>query len=87
MKRVMKPIAMVAWFTEDGVITPMRFRIQSRDSENLTIRVDQVNKINTEKTAGNIMKVYDCQSIIEGLEKPYQLKYEIETSKWYLHKI
>jgi hypothetical protein len=43
--------------------------------------------INKEKYAGNIMYSFKCKSIINDIEKIYELKYEVASSKWILFKI
>jgi hypothetical protein len=40
-----------------------------------------------EKLAGNEMLVYRCESSIDGIEKVYELKFEIKSCKWMLFKI
>lgn len=87
MKVYMRQIKMIAWFAENGILTPMKFQIRGEGSEAVTIRVDSVSERSEEKLAGNKMIIYRCQSIIDGVEKQYELKYEISTCKWYLYKM
>ena len=83
MKTLMKPIEMIAWFDMSGTPRPIRFRIDG----NIVQRVDMVMTITEEKLAGNRMKIYRCQSEINGAVKPFELKYELQTCKWFLYKI
>lgn len=87
MKVVAKPIEMVAWFTVDGVPNPVRFRIKDENEPWVVIKVEKIITRNLEKYAGNERLVFLCQSIINGLEKTYELKYERSTCKWILFKI
>lgn len=87
MKVLMKKIKMVAWFAEDGILTPVRFQIKGEDGEFATIKVGHITERGEEKQAGNRMMIYRCQSEIEGVEKLYELKYEVGTCKWYLYKM
>jgi len=87
LKVVAKPIEMVAWFTIDGCPNPVRFRVESEDNSSCVIKVDRVIHRNIEKIAGNHMIVLRCQSIINGVETVYELKYELLTCKWMLYKI
>ncbi|MHB8126627.1 MAG: hypothetical protein ACYDEJ_13515 [Desulfitobacteriaceae bacterium] len=82
MKVFLKPIEMIAWFPQDGVPHPLKFKLH-----NEVIRVDQVVSKSEEKLAGNRMIVYRCQSEINGELKPYELKYELLTCKWFLFKM
>jgi hypothetical protein len=82
MKVLMKPIEMIAWFDLQGVLKPIRFRL---DGE--VIKVAQICHITEEKLAGNRMKIYCCQSEVNGQFRTYELKYELNTCKWFLFKM
>jgi len=82
MRVLMKPIEMIAWFTTDGVPNPIRYRIDDK-----VIRVGQVTSRSEEKLAGNRMIIYRCQSEINGELRSFELKYELQTCKWYLFKM
>ncbi len=84
MKVYMIPIAMVASFTGTGKPTPVRFKMPESSS---VIKVDRVLVQDEEKLAGNRMLIFRCASCVDGLEKNYELKYEIATCKWYLYKM
>lgn len=87
MKVFMRAIEVIAWFNYKGKLTPIKFQMLSEDNEKLTIKVDQIQFQEEEKLAGNRMFIYRCQSTIEGVEKIYELKYEINTCKWFLYKM
>jgi len=82
MKIVMKPIEMIAWFSKDGIATPVRYKLEGK-----VIKVEQVTSRSEEKLAGNRMIIYRCQSEINGELRPFELKYELRTCKWYLFKL
>ncbi|MDW7670556.1 MAG: hypothetical protein SCK57_12750 [Bacillota bacterium] len=86
MKVLMKPIEMIAWFTREGKPRPIKFRILQPDGYQ-TIRVGRVLFQSEEKLAGNRMFLYRCQSVVSGHEKVYELKYELNTCKWYIYKL
>lgn len=87
VKRVIKPIDMIAWFSDEGIINPMRFRIKDGINEDIVIKVDKIFRRNQIKSAGKAVMVYDCQSVINKLEKLFQLRYEVEGCRWFLYKI
>lgn len=87
MKILMKPIEMIAWFTEQGAPTPVKYRTTLEDKSKVSIKVDKIITKDEEKLAGNRMIIFKCQSIINGTEKAYELKYEINTCKWFLYKM
>lgn len=78
----MAPIEMIAWFDLPGTPRPIRFR-----HEGNVVKVEQIIKMSEEKFAGNRMKIYECQSEIGGILKRFQLKFELNTCKWFLYKI
>ncbi|AFM40409.1 hypothetical protein Desaci_1386 [Desulfosporosinus acidiphilus SJ4] len=87
MKILMRPIEMLSWFTKEGVINPIRYRITTEQSEPIVVKVDKVILRTEEKLAGNKMIIFRCQSVINGLQKIYEVKYEISTCKWFLFKM
>ncbi|KPU42133.1 hypothetical protein OXPF_39120 [Oxobacter pfennigii] len=86
MKVIVKPIEMVAWFTKDGSPTPVRFRLETPEGYTV-IKIDKILQKDIEKLAGNNTLVYKCQSLINGLERVFEIKYELRTCKWVLFKI
>ncbi|WP_459928170.1 hypothetical protein [Desulfosporosinus burensis] len=77
----MKPIEMIAWFPEDGPPNPIKYRLNG-----VVIKVEKVTSKSEEKLAGNRMIVYLCQREINGELRPFELKFELQTCKWFLFK-
>lgn len=86
MKVLARPIEMIAWFNEDGLPTPIRFKIKSESMANV-VKVDKVIYREVEKFAGNHVYLYRCQSVINNTERVYELKYELKSCKWMLFKM
>lgn len=87
MKVLMKQIEMIAWFNGEKFPVPLRFRMEAEDGSNLVVKIGRILFQEEEKLAGNRMVVYRCQGIFQGLEKIFELKYEILTCRWFLFKI
>lgn len=87
MKMVAQPVAMVAWFDKFGNPNPIRFAIEEKDTEQIIVKIDRILQRAKEKLVGNNMIVFKCQSCLDGVEKIYELKYELNTCKWMLYKI
>lgn len=87
MKVVCKPIDMVAWFEKNGKVHPIKFRIKEKDNENKVIKIDRIRSVKLEKLAGNLMHVFECESMIDDIFKIYEIKYEMDSCKWILFKI
>ncbi len=87
MKILMKPIEMIAWFNKDDYPVPLRYRITAEDLSDTVIKVDKILFRQEEKLTGNRMILYRCESIINDVQKTFELKYELSTCKWYLFKM
>lgn len=87
MRTFTKPIELIAYSDETGVTTPLKFKIKTKDDIDLIIRVDKVILRELEKLAGNVMILYKCRGIVEGKEREYELKYEINSCKWMMWRM
>ncbi|SCZ08458.1 hypothetical protein [Alkaliphilus peptidifermentans] len=87
MRLLKKSVEMVAWFDYEGNTTPVKFRLLNEEEENTVIKVNKIIKRELDKFAGNKMMKYTCESCINGEIKLLELRYELETCKWYLYKI
>lgn len=86
MKVVSKPIEVVAYFNKDGKINPIKFRV-IEDDKCQVIKIGKIISTDLEKLCGNKMWVFTCTAIIDGIEKIFEIKYDIENCKWILFKI
>ena len=87
MKTYMKTIKMISLSEENGVLTPLKFQMRSKEDECITVKISNILLRNEEKLAGNKMFIYRCQSEVNGILKVFELKYEVSTCKWYLYKV
>lgn len=87
MKVLMKNIEVISYSNCEGIIRPIRFRWLEDGQEPKIIKIDRILDRKEEKLAGNRMLVFTVQSIIDNVERIFEMKYEINTCKWYLYKI
>jgi len=87
MKVLMKSVDMISFSSRNGEIRPLKFRIQEDTGEWRIVRIDRIITRKEEKIAGNRMLVFTVQSVIDGSERIYEMKYEFSTSRWYLYKL
>lgn len=87
MKVLMKSIEMIAWFNDKDYPIPLRFRLDSENKERTVIRVGRIFSQDEEKLGGNRMVIYRCEGVIADVQKPFELKYEISTCRWFLFKM
>lgn len=77
MKVANENITVLASFERDGKITPLRFKRE----DGITIQIDKIIKIHEELPLGRKRIVYTC---LQNNKDKYELKFEVETQKWYL---
>lgn len=87
MKVLMKSVDMICLSSCEGTITPLKFRWQEDGLEPRIIRIDHIIDRKEEKLAGNPMLVFTAQSTIDGIERIFEMKYDIRNYKWYLYKL
>jgi len=78
MKVVNKPVKVMVIFYTDGKIEPVKFRLEDK-----VIRIDKVVKAYEEHIVGNVRVVFVC---IQNEKDIHEIKYELESSIWYLFK-
>ena len=81
MKILMIPIEVIAHF-ENGKVHPLRLKLEGD-----TTKIDQVLSVTEEMSAGNKMLQFRCQSEIDGELRPFEIKFELGTCKWFLWKM
>lgn len=87
MKTYVRPIEVVSYTDMKGDIRPIRFRVQLESEELKVIKIDKIVFKQKEKLAGNDMILYRCQSVIDGINKVFEIKYELCSCKWILFKM
>ena len=85
MKVVSKSIDVIAFFEKDGGVKPLRFRISEDEGEKV-IKINRVVNREIEKLAGNVMEKFVCIASVNGVERIFEIKYELLTKKWILFK-
>lgn len=87
MKVVNKSIEMIAFTDREGIIQPLKIRIEGKDNKIHTYDILKVIKTEPERLAGNFMLKFFCQLDIEGKMKECLIKFERDTCRWTLFKI
>lgn len=87
MKILAKPVEMIAYFTKEGEPQPIKFRLTKEDEVNFIIKVDKILFKDKERIAGNDVLIYRCQSIINSIDRIFELKYDLKSCQWVLFKM
>ena len=78
MKILNHPIDVIATFDSKGKMRPFKFKY-----EGMSIKVERIMKYYTEKLAGNERIIFVCMHNGYSL---YELKYELDSHKWFLFR-
>ena len=88
MKIVAKPIKTMVVFEYEGRMPiPYKFKLQRDDGSEQLIKIDKRIDSYRQKIAGIETVIYECQSVIDGIEKRYKLKYSLSDCRWQLYAI
>ena len=87
MKIVAKPIDVLATFCGNRKPVPYKFKFYRESGERVAVSVDRICCVEESRLAGIDSLMYTCQSVFDGEEKIYQLKYIIGQYRWELYKI
>lgn len=87
MKVIVRPIEMICLFKLDGEPRPLRFRYKDDDESYKVIKIDKIFNKKLEKIAGYETIIFRCQSLINGIQKVFEIRFELKTNKWILYKI
>ncbi len=87
MDVLLKPIEVVASFTQNGRISPIRFRVITDESGYETIFVSRISRRRRERTGKSFIDIYTCTGQVLGKEKLFELKYEITSGEWTLYRM
>lgn len=85
MSTDMTGIDVIAYFTKEGDIQPLKFRFNERGTEeNITIPVNKILTTDINIYGGNLMHVFHCQTFNNGINNSYEIRYETKSNRWYL---
>lgn len=87
MKIINKTIEVIAHHTEDFKVIPLRMKVRDKNDGFQTYKIDRIIYSKDDKWAGQKYTRYDCQGLIKGKEKRYELRYFYEKRQWVLYKI
>ena len=94
MRIVSEPVDMIAKFASSGSRASKakktgscKFRYTDIAGISKEIRIDKIISADLSISGGVRAYIYRCQSVVENVEKIYELKYIIGECRWELYKI
>ncbi len=82
-----KPIDMLATYYANGKPVPHRFKYADEDGSEIIIRIERILQRDQNNHAGNRMLCYKCEARQNDTAIPLDLRYELDTCKWYLYML
>lgn len=86
MKLLNRQIDMISWTSREGIVTPIRFRMEE-NGRSVIIKIGHILKTEKSCHCGVPMLCFRCSSIIHNAEKIYELTYNCSSQQWLLKKI
>ncbi|WP_317853913.1 hypothetical protein [Chakrabartyella piscis] len=86
MKLINKPIDVISWTDEHGVVTPVRFRVKEKEDW-IVVSIAKILEKRKDRFSGSDTLHFHCISSINGVDKMYELTCNCSTQKWLLKKI
>lgn len=87
MKVINKPIDVICHTDIEGNIKPLRIRVTNDDDSVFKFDVDSVIKFYNRKVDKIEMIIFTCRSVINEVQRTYELIYYKNTCKWVLSKM
>jgi hypothetical protein len=87
LKVVSKAIECVVSFDRKGKPMPIKFRYINDEEFFVVVKVDKIIHQELQTYTGVKTWLFQCQSMISGAAKDYEIKFEIPSGKWLLYKI
>lgn len=87
MKIIAMPIEVIAWFGSNGDLRPLRFKYIDKKEEKSIVVVSSIIDVETTCRAGQEAIVFTCESVVNDLQRVYQLRYTLSNHTWVLYKI
>lgn len=87
MDVILTPIEVVAVFSRDGRVSPLRFRIILDEFGYQTITVGSISRRRRERIGKSLIDIYTCTGIVSGTERLFELKHELATGEWALYRM
>lgn len=85
MKLLNKQIDMISWTSKEGVVTPVRFRMEE-NGKSIVIRIGRILQTEKNMFGGTPTLSFRCVSNIYGQERIYEVTYNGGSQKWLLKK-
>ncbi|SHH45728.1 hypothetical protein [Clostridium grantii] len=82
-----KIIEVVSYFTVNGEIKPIRFRITEDDGYSEVVRIKRVLQKDMVKSKVDPHVVFRCEALVNDSRKYLVIKFDMKSCRWYLYSL
>ncbi len=86
MKLLNQQIDMISWTSKEGIVTPIRFRMEKNGAP-VVIKINHIFQTEKNLFGGIPILTFRCSSMIHHTEKIYELTYNCKNQQWLLKKM
>ena len=80
------PVDVIALYSADGEIRPLRFRMEDEEHQLLRIDIDEVISCREIQYVGIEARIFLCYATVRGKRWLFELKYTIRSHRWCLFR-
>ena len=80
------PVDVIALYSADGEIRPLRFRMEDEEHQLLRIDIDEVISCREIQYVGIEARIFLCYATVRGKRWLFELKYTISIHSWCLFR-
>ncbi len=84
MEQKICPVDVIAMYSANGDIRPLRFRIEDEDHQLRRIDIDEIINSRRVQYVGIEAQIFLCRATVENKKWLFELKYTIRSHSWCL---
>ena len=86
MNQQICPVDVIALYSANGDIRPLRFRMEDEQHQLLRIDIDEIVSSKEIQYVGIEARIFLCYATIKGKRRLFELKYTIRSHSWCLFR-
>ena len=84
MEQTIYPVDVISLCSAEGVIRPLRLRLEDQSQQKIRIDIEEVLKTQEIRYTGVEAHIFLCRGRVEDREMLFELKYTFRSHTWHL---
>ena len=84
MEQTIYPVDVISLCSAEGVIRPLRLRLEDQSQQKIRIEIEEVLKTQEIRYTGVEAHIFLCRGRVEDREMLFELKYTFRSHTWHL---